>query len=126
VSTFDIRLDLILNGDVELSGNITFNVTGGYSVFFQNNLSSVAGTNIIIYVNGVHPADAVSALSILRVNGGAFVPEGHNYNPVTGKMNFRNGLQVQQAGQAAAQEVAQQQARVNSQTQATQAQAQQV
>ena len=38
-------------------------------------------------------------------------------------MNFRNGLQVQQAGQAMAQEVAQQQARVNAQTQAIQAQA---
>ena len=31
-------------------------------------------------------------------------------------MNFRAGLQVQQAGQAAVQEVAQQQARVNAQT----------
>ncbi|KJW02336.1 hypothetical protein REIP_0342 [Rickettsia endosymbiont of Ixodes pacificus] len=90
-STFDLRRDLILNGNVEFSGNITFNVTGGYSVFFQNNLPSVlAGTSIEINVNGAHPVDAVSALSIFRVNGGAFVPEGHNYNPVTGKMNFRN------------------------------------
>ncbi|AFC70507.1 hypothetical protein MC5_00395 [Rickettsia australis str. Cutlack] len=39
-------------------------------------------------------------------------------------MNFRNGLQVQQAGQAVAQEVAQQRARVNAQTQAMQVQAQ--
>ncbi|GAA5251753.1 hypothetical protein [Candidatus Rickettsia kedanie] len=45
-STFDLKCDLILNGDVEFSGNITFNITGGYSVFFQHNLPSViAGTN---------------------------------------------------------------------------------
>ncbi|AFC70506.1 hypothetical protein [Rickettsia australis] len=50
-STFDLKCDLIFNSDVEFSGNITFNVTGGYSVFFQNNLSSViADTNIIINI----------------------------------------------------------------------------
>ncbi|ABV74364.1 hypothetical protein A1C_00145 [Rickettsia akari str. Hartford] len=38
-------------------------------------------------------------------------------------MNFRNGLQVQQAGPAVDQEVVQQRARVNAQTQAMQAQA---
>lgn len=78
-STFDLRRNVILTGDVVLEGNITINALGESSIVFQN-LPTAFGTNIVININRVHTANDVAALSILRMsNGDGFVPDGYTY-----------------------------------------------
>ncbi len=68
-STFDLRRNVILTGDVVLEGNITINALGESGIVFQN-LPTAFGTNIVININRVHTANDVAALSILRMSNG--------------------------------------------------------
>ncbi len=78
-STFDLRRNVILTGDVVLEGNITINALGESGIVFQN-LPTAFDTNIVININRVHTANDVAALSILRMNNGdGFVPNGYTY-----------------------------------------------
>jgi len=106
-STLNLKNDLIFNGNVEFSGNIRINATGGYGIVFHNNNlpSVIQGTNIILNVNGAFPPNGAAALSMFRLNNGEeFVPVAYNYENATGTFTLPQGLQAQQPGvQAAAQ-----------------------
>jgi hypothetical protein len=106
-STLNLKNNLILNGNVEFSGNIRINATGGYGIVFHNNNlpSVIQGTNIILNVNGDFPPNDAAALSMFRLNNGEeFIPVAYNYENATGTFTLPQGLQAQQPGvQAAAQ-----------------------
>lgn len=57
-STFDLRRNVILTGDVVLEGNITINALGESGIVFQN-LPTAFGTNIVININRAHTANDV-------------------------------------------------------------------
>lgn len=110
-STFNLRRNVMLTGDVVLESNITINALGESGIVFQN-LPTAFGTNIVININRAHTANDVAALSILRMsNGDAFVPNGYTYTAATGTVALPQGLQVQQVGVQAAAQLAHAQAR---------------